>query len=261
MKKYIGIAALVLLLGAGSALADVKTEDPNQGSSPKIRATGGPDAYGYEYIDSSEASGPAYSWVDITSTGTPLGLSDDGETDITTTNTYTFYGTGYTTFTVANNGGILATSGGNLAAGNVQLPASSSSYTVPVILPFWDDLDNDTGDVYWQEFGTCPYTQFSSGACLVVEWADRPHYNAVGAVTFEVILSAAEESMIFQYQDVDFGDANYDYGSSATVGIDNNYTTTGAYLEYSYNSADISNSLAILFSTSVPVELMSLSVE
>ena len=136
-----------------------------------------------------------------------------------------------------------------------------SAYTTPAIHPFWDDIDDETGDVYWQEFGTCPHARFSSSACLVVEWAGRPHYNGVGDTTFEIILPAVEESMVFQYQDVDFGNSTADYGSSATVGIDNNYTTAGECLQYSYNSVDISNNLAILFSTSVPVELMSLSVE
>ncbi len=58
-----------------------------------------------------------------------------------------------------------------------------------------------------------------------------------------------------------FANASYDFGISATIGIDSNYSTSGYYLQYSYNSTDISNSLAILIGTSVPVELMSLSVE
>ena len=121
-------------------------------------------------------------------------------------------------------------------------------------------LDTETGDVYWQEFASCPHPQLS-GTCLVVEWNQRPHYNGVGDCTVEVILSATEETMLFQYEDVDFGDATYNNGQSATVGIEDDGQDGTYFLQYSHNSPDLSNGLAILVGTSVPVELMSFSVE
>jgi uncharacterized repeat protein (TIGR01451 family) len=47
-------------------------------------ATGGPDAFGYEFVDSREAGGPAAALIDISATGTPVlvGTVEDGGDDI-----------------------------------------------------------------------------------------------------------------------------------------------------------------------------------
>ena len=68
--------------------------------------------------------------------------------------------------------------------------------------------------------------------------------------------------ILYQYQDVDFGSASYDWGVSATVGVEwyGGNTTWG--LQYSYHTAAIQNSLAILFTTgTVPVSVQSFIVE
>jgi hypothetical protein len=38
------------------------------GSLHSMAATGGPDAYGYTWIDSNEGGGSTYGWIDITGT-------------------------------------------------------------------------------------------------------------------------------------------------------------------------------------------------
>ena len=54
---------------------------------------------------------------------------------------------------------------------------------------------------------------------FIVEWYNRPHFSDVGSATFEVILFEGSNEILFQYEDVDFGDRNLDLGASATVGL------------------------------------------
>jgi len=196
---------------------------------------GGPDPFGYTYQDSRSADGPVYEWIDATD-GTALNLGDDEEVNVTLPFPFTFYGTSSTAIRVGNNGGLLfnATSG-DLGVTNGDLGTTTSNN---LIVPFWDDIDSDTGNVYYTTVGTAPNRMF------VIEWYNRPHYSNVGNATFELILYEGTNNIKFQYQDVVFGDTNYDYGASATVGIRGSGSN---YLQYSYNQPVLSNGLAICF--------------
>ncbi|MBC7227431.1 MAG: S8 family serine peptidase [Thermoflexales bacterium] len=215
----------------GSGALDFEIREAKGGVLPG----GGPDPFGYTYQDSRSADGPVYEWIDATD-GTPLNLDDDAETNVTLPFPFTFYGTTSTAIRVGNNGGILfnATSG-DLWAGNENLGTTSSNN---LIVPFWDDIDSDTGNVYYKTVGTAPNRRF------VIEWYNRPHYNNVGNATFELILYEGTNNIKFQYQDVVFGNSSYDYGASATVGIRGSGSN---YLQYSYNQPVLSNGLAICF--------------
>ncbi len=196
---------------------------------------GGPDPFGYTYQDSRSADGPTYEWIDATD-GTPLNLTDDAEANVTLPFPFTFYGVSSTATRVGNNGGILfnATTG-DLGAANGNLGTTTSNN---LIVPFWDDIDSDTGNVYYKTVGTAPNRRF------VIEWYDRPHFIGGGNATFELIFYEGTNNIKFQYQDVVFGDSYYDYGASATVGIRGSGNN---YLQYSYNQPVLSDGLAICF--------------
>ena len=120
---------------------------------------------------------------------------------------------------------------------NVNLPNA-------FVAPFWDDLDLTglTGErgVWWGFNGTPPSRQ------LVIEWYQVPH-SLKGTETywFELILYESTNKIKFQYVDVDSGTL-YDFGASATIGLENPDGTRG--VQYSYNgSRRLSNNLAIEF--------------
>jgi hypothetical protein len=213
-----------------------------------VLSTGGPDGFGYRFIDSTELGGPTYAWQGITGSGTALNLDNNGEADTdTTVNQYYFYGNWYNIFRVGNNGGVLVgpttLSTDDISANNQELP--QVTHPIPVIFPFWDDFDDDTGNVYWAELATCPHPH-SSDPCMIFEWYSRPHSFNVGAATLEAILFA-DGDIIFQYADTNFGNAAYNFGASATVGIEDDAQDPSYYLQYSFMTADIPSSLAILF--------------
>ena len=76
-----------------------------------------------------------------------------------------------------------------------------------------------------------------------------PHYDGIGDTTLQVILFEGSNNILFQYADVDFGDPAYDFGASATVGLNMNDTTAE---EYSFNTASLADSMAILWTPATP---------
>jgi subtilisin family serine protease len=158
-------------------------------------------------------------FIDISSMGTALGLGDDSEATITTTVGNAAFPAG--SVTVANNGGIIAAASEDLATSNTNLP--SASWTT-ALLPLWDDIDSDTGNVYWQE------TQVAGINTLIVQWNDRPRFSNIGDATFQVqVFETGPVLARFAYQDVVYGDASYDFGASATVGYQQDTSSATVY--------------------------------
>ena len=229
MKKIIALVAIMLMIvSAFATIASVKAN------------TGGPDSFGYTYIDSTSAGGPTYNWIEITGTGTEILPSSDDSyvTDIPLGFFFNFYGSDYSLVAISNNGLLFS----GVASGQWTNQPIGASDIHGFIAPFWDDIVTwDTaGAVYYQTLGTAPHRTF------VVEWYDNQHYStSPSGITFEAILYEGSNHILFQYQDVDFGSGSYNNGVSATVGIENPAGNIG--LQYSYNQQVINPGLAILF--------------
>jgi subtilisin family serine protease len=178
-------------------------------------------------------------FVDISAIGTALNLTDDSEANITTTVGNSLLGAG--AVRVGNNGVIFAGPSGDVPVTNLGIP--STSFSGAALAPFWDDIDSDSGNVYWRE-------QLVGGInTLIVQWNNRPHYSNVGSATFQLQLFASGPvAARYVYPDVDFGNALYNNGASATIGYQTS-STTGA--QFSINSPSITNGdvLDIAFGT------------
>ena len=119
-------------------------------------------------------------FVDISANGTVPGLADDDEATINTTVGNALFPAGPTT--VGNNGVVASGAGVAVGTGNSALPSTSFAAALSV---FWDDIDADTGNVYWSE------RQVNGIDTLIVQWDSRPHFSNIGDATFQVQLFAS----------------------------------------------------------------------
>ena len=166
-------------------------------------------------------SDDTYVWVDATAGGTNTGIrDDDASVTIPLPFAFRFFGASYTSVKASTNGYLVFGSSAASGWSNERLPAAA----VPngIVAPFWDDLRLSTrGAIWYRTVGTAPNRRF------VVEWDAVPHYFDVGGATFEAILEESTGDVVFQYQDVDFGDEFVNDGASATVGIEDTTGTVG----------------------------------
>ncbi|MGB5106544.1 MAG: hypothetical protein WBP29_03505, partial [Candidatus Zixiibacteriota bacterium] len=199
---------------------------------------GGPDNFGYFWVDSDQPGGPVFNWVDIESTGTQVtGLTDDnfvGPFPIGFS--FPYYDSVYTQFYVSGNGYIgfgPTTDYGNFA--NTGLPSTSTPNNT--IYWCWDDLnitdsDNPGGKVLYQVVG----------GDLVIQFEKFPEYdggtNPNDIATVEIILSPSGNIKI-QYESISPTFTVHE----ATVGIENKNGADG--LQIALNTAYLTSGLAI----------------
>ena len=207
------------------------------------RGSGGPDTYGYSWIDSNETGGPSYNWIDITSTGTDTGINEDDEVagPISIGFTFNYYGIDYTQLYISSNGWIGF--GTYPASGYTNLTIPTDDDYDNLLAPFWDDLSAaTTGDVY--------YYYDSVNNRFIISYHNLGRYSGTGDYTFQVILNE-DGSIKYQYNSMS---GTLD---SNTVGIENSDGSDG--LQVVYNATFVENNLAILFSTETAPDWLEIS--
>lgn len=205
------------------------------GDPPQLLGSGGPDAYGYRWIDSDEPNGPVFSWVDISSTGTPVttwtGSADDGRAVVPLPFAFPFYGGSYNQVKIVTNGwiGFDVTSTSN-AYSNTAIPTTAEPNAAVYL--FWDDLTlSSSGSVHYQHD--------AGGGRFIIQYTNVPHYGSTpGLYTFQVHLYPGGNILV-QYLDMQ------QTLNSATLGIEDAGGIVG--LQVAYNAAYLHNNLAVLY--------------
>jgi hypothetical protein len=199
------------------------------------------DAFGYTATNSV-----TYSYLDVSATGASvLSNADDGTATLALPFGFRFYGTTYTSLCVSSNG--LITFGGCPTDDMTtrDLTAQPTPGNLPVIAPFWMDLSfavPGAGALSYQTLGTGGARQF------VMQWNNVHALNAPEGLNFEVVLKEGSNTILFQYQKVDSGDAAVSLGAGATVGIAaSNAAASHNRLQWSRNAPVLGNASAILF--------------
>jgi len=210
-----------------------ETAEKEAASAPgaeQFLGSGGPDAFGYRWVDSDEPGGPVYNWVDISTTGTSVTLSDDGETNLTLPFQFEYYGVSSNLIRLGSNGGILfGATAGDVPVTNELMPSTVTPNAI--IAPFWDDLNPAvSGNIYYQDMGDGRF---------VITWNALPHYatTGTGTYTFQLILQAGG-AITFQYKTMVGPTLD-----SATIGIENQTASTG--LQVVRNANYVHDNLAI----------------
>jgi subtilisin family serine protease len=214
------------------------TEDKNNPSEIKFgfRGSGGPDYFGYKWIDSNEPSGPAFVWNDISASGTLLtswtqvsstwNAKDEGFSGPINFN-FKLYGVQNTQLFVNSNGYITFTAPTTVSYSNASIPTAAAPNGY--VAAFWDDLDGSTqGNVYYK----------TEGDKIIIQYDDWGRYNSSSDhYTFQIVLYSSGR-VLFYYKTMT-GIIN-----SATIGIENQAGNGGLPVVYNLNY--ISNNLAVI---------------
>ena len=202
-----------------------KTFVPHEYSPPVVTNEGGPDAFGYVWLDSDEPNGPTYNWIDPSGHQAIPMSDDDNEGPFGLEFPFPFYGQLFNSLRICSNGFISFTS--TLTSyDNLEIPNPAAPLNM--IAPFWDDHNPaSSGTVYW----------YCDEDMAIISWVNVPHYDVGGPYTYQAILYPSGK-MLFQYNSMNSP------VDSATIGIQDAAGEVG--LQVVYNAGYIYDGLATM---------------
>ncbi|MDX1531577.1 MAG: choice-of-anchor D domain-containing protein, partial [Rhodothermales bacterium] len=196
--------------------------DPRPSYTPR-RDQGGPDAFGYRWIDSNEEGGPAFEDIDIEATGTPVtfkqaadcsfGPVDEGYAAVDLPFTFNFYGQPYTQLRV-NANGFVTFDFEYEGCSFTQDPIPTVDPPNNAIFPLWDDFEGNGAD-------NAVYTEELADGRFVIQWTNWERFLQDLPNTFQIILSPSG-AIKFQYLELEASSFSYEIGvenEDGTVGL------------------------------------------
>ncbi len=203
-----------------------------QPASPDGR--GGPDAFGYSWIDSDEPGGPVFNWFDISTIGTQIttltsGTLDDGYATLPMPFAFPIYGTTFTSINIGTNG-FVNFGTGSTSLSNGAIPSTAAPNNA--LYAFWDDLDLRTS-------GKLLYYNDVANGRFVVQYDKAPRFGttATDTLSFQLLLKPNGE-VTYQFLRVVGPVLN-----SGTMGVEN--ATGTVALQVMNNTTYVHNNLAI----------------
>jgi hypothetical protein len=183
------------------------------------QTSGGPDAFGYEWRDSNDPSGPTFNWIDITTTSEAnqiTGLADDNTVGPFPIGfPFTYYWYTVNSFRIGSNGYIIFNNS-QIASPfpSIPNPTGANDFIAGMMSDLNFDGPGNPGQVWaW----TNP-----ANDSLVVSFINVPFWNVApptytGSNTFQMILTTVDSSITFQYlQQTGITNSN-----DITIGIEN----------------------------------------
>lgn len=213
------------------ALELAKGEKDQRVGYPVTRGSGGPDNYGYAWIDSNEDNGPNFVWNDISTIGISTSLAgDDNSISLSLPFSFDFYGNEYESMFVSSNG-IITFGSGNNTWTNQAIPTTVAPNNM--IAAFWDDLHERSGQTYYY------YDQSGLINKLIFQFSNWGRYSGSGAYNFQIHL--CENGDIYFYYSTMTGTL-----TTATIGLENNNASD--FLPIAFNTAFIEENMCIKIS-------------
>ena len=198
-----------------------------------VPTQGGPDAFGCTWADSNATAGPDYGWLDISSMGTPVTLSDDsyaGPFEIGFP--FPFYGEAPTQVYIGSNGLLGFADSPDLSSlSNTGLPDATAPNGI--ICAFWDDLNPGAGG------SVSYYMDEDAQGRFIVQYTAVPAFGGSVPMTFQVILSASGDVLV-RYLDLDENDL-----AGATVGMENTAGDAGLQVNLDGAGAAIGDGVCV----------------